>query len=369
MSGLYLSLLLILVDLIVCGVMWNPQHKRLFLKKSPAPSQLTRNDFFVGARVHIYSRDIDLVDFADNRTREKLQSQLQKCAAIFTPDASCHWGSMLDRICAVLDITSLRTVMLDDQLASRVAAMSGTQRNRREFTQHLCSDPVLVGMFRGNDALNTMTRLAEQLKADYAADEVRCAVIAPADVSQLSVVESTFFGPQPLPHTATLDSCTCCLILPHAVKEKSAGKIIAHIAAQVCTSFACHLYVLWFTIFHAFFFCAQGYEISAIQSLFFEQTAAQEFLEVYRGVVPDFAERVTQLCSGLSIGLEVRAQNAVHVFRQTAGPWDVEMAQKLFPDTIRAKYGHDRIMNAVHCTDLPEDGVSECEYIFELMCQ
>lgn len=85
--------------------------------------------------------------------------------------------------------------------------------------------------------------------------------------------------------------------------------------------------------------------------------------------MPDFADRVTQLCSGLSIGLEVRAQNAVQVFRQTVGPWDVGMAQKLYPETIRAKYGRDRIMNAVHCTDLPEDGIGECEYIFELMRQ
>lgn len=212
---------------------WGAQNKRLFLKKSPCPAQLNRNDFFVGARVHVYSRDLDLVDFADSQTREKLQSRLQKCAAIFTPETASHWGAMLDSICAELDITSLRTVMLDDQLAGRVAAMGGGPRERRELAQHLCSDPVLVGLFRGNNALNTMERIGNKIKEDYATDEIRCAMITPADVSQLSVVESSFFGPQPLPHTATLDSCTCCVILPHAVKEKSAGKIIAHISAQV----------------------------------------------------------------------------------------------------------------------------------------
>ena len=111
----------------------------------------------------------------------------------------------------------------------------------------------------------------------------------------------------------------------------------------------------------------QGYVVSAIQSLTFDQTRAEEFLEVYKGVLPDFNDHVTQLCGGLSIGIEVRAQDAVQVFRQTAGPWEVEMAKKLQPDSIRGRYGEDFVRKGVHCTDLPEDGVTECEYIFDLM--
>lgn len=30
-----------------------------------------------------------------------------------------------------------------------------------------------------------------------------------------------------------------------------------------------------------------------------------------------------------------------------------------------AKFGFDRVKNAVHCTDLPEDGVLEVKYFFE----
>ena len=44
------------------------------------------------------------------------------------------------------------------------------------------------------------------------------------------------------------------------------------------------------------------------------------------------------------------------VFRQTAGPWDIEMAKELRPGTIRSKYGTDKIRNAVHCTDLNTEG-------------
>ena len=51
----------------------------------------------------------------------------------------------------------------------------------------------------------------------------------------------------------------------------------------------------------------------------------------------------------------------------TAGPWDVEMAKELRPDSLRARFGEDRIRNAVHCTDLPEDAQLECEYCFQLL--
>lgn len=45
--------------------------------------------------------------------------------------------------------------------------------------------------------------------------------------------------------------------------------------------------------------------------------------------------------------------------RGLCGPHDPEIAKTIRPNTIRAKFGIDRVKNAVHCTDLPEDGVLE----------
>ena len=111
----------------------------------------------------------------------------------------------------------------------------------------------------------------------------------------------------------------------------------------------------------------QGYEVSAIDSFQFDKLASEEFLEVYKGVIPEYSDHIVQLCSGISVCLELRAEDAVDVFRQTAGPWDVDMAKELRPDSIRAKYGHDRVRSAVHCTDLAQDGQIECEYCFDIM--
>jgi len=46
------------------------------------------------------------------------------------------------------------------------------------------------------------------------------------------------------------------------------------------------------------------------------------------------------------------------------GPHDPEIAKHLKPDSLRAKFGQDKVKNGVHCTDLSEDGVLECEYFF-----
>lgn len=54
-------------------------------------------------------------------------------------------------------------------------------------------------------------------------------------------------------------------------------------------------------------------------------------------------------------------------FRETAGPWDVEMAKELRPDSIRGVFGETSVRSGVHCTDLVEDGPAESRFFFELL--
>lgn len=55
------------------------------------------------------------------------------------------------------------------------------------------------------------------------------------------------------------------------------------------------------------------------------------------------------LISGPSVILVIeKDDNVVDEFRQLCGPHDPEIAKYLRPNTIRAKYGIDRVQNAVH---------------------
>lgn len=46
---------------------------------------------------------------------------------------------------------------------------------------------------------------------------------------------------------------------------------------------------------------------------------------------------------------------------------DPEIAKNLRGNTLRARFGIDKVRNAVHCTDLPEDGTLEVEYFFSIL--
>jgi hypothetical protein len=91
---------------------------------------------------------------------------------------------------------------------------------------------------------------------------------------------------------------------------------------------------------------------------------------VYDGVVPEYSEMVDEMCSGPVVALEVRSkpqllsdtegrgtnpqQEVVESLRAHAGPWDVNMAKELYSDTIRGKFGRDRISS----TDFSIRGVT-----------
>lgn len=157
--------------------------------------------------------------------------------------------------------------------------------------------------------------------------------------------------------TATFEDCTCCLIKPHAVKERSVGAILKDIISR-------------------------GFIISALSMFNLERAAAAEFLEVYDGVVPEYPQMVDELCSCSLLALELRLrptnlptispscdgnESVVDKFREAAGPWDISMAKELQHDSIRALFGRDKVRNAIHCTDLPKDGPLEVEYFFKIL--
>lgn len=359
--------------------MFDVKNKKLFLRKCAAPPHISKKDFFLGNKMTVYHRELELVECADGTTREKMTNASQRAFLLFTPECSSHWGRMLDfaQNAGSLSITDMRMIMLDDAHVSQWLMMTGKagggvgRSGRDALRSHLQSNPVLAVGLYGMDAVVKVEEVTTQLKSRFGVNDVECACMTVA-VPQMSTLMTggdassscddpsgvisrafeTFFynsstSPSTscyrrLPSTATYDSCTLCIIKPHSIKEGDAGKII-----DVITS--------------------SGYDISAVESMRFDHAQASELLEVYRGVVPEFADQVEQLCSGMCLCLEVRAEDAVTTFRQTAGPWDVDMAKALRPQSIRGAYGKDRVFSAVHCTDLVEDGVKECEYVFNIV--
>lgn len=55
------------------------------------------------------------------------------------------------------------------------------------------------------------------------------------------------------------------------------------------------------------------------------------------------------------------------IFFFFSSPQDI--ARQVRPETLRAKYGKTKIQNAIHCSDLPEDGLLEVEYFFKILAE
>eukprot|EP00238_Polyblepharides_amylifera_P013232 CAMPEP_0196580480 /NCGR_PEP_ID=MMETSP1081-20130531/28721_1 /TAXON_ID=36882 /ORGANISM="Pyramimonas amylifera, Strain CCMP720" /LENGTH=256 /DNA_ID=CAMNT_0041900349 /DNA_START=577 /DNA_END=1347 /DNA_ORIENTATION=- len=139
-------------------------------------------------------------------------------------------------------------------------------------------------------------------------------------------------------------SSTLVIVKPHAVQAGVAGVMVDQIQSR--------------------------YLVTAAELFVLERPNAMEFYEVYKGVVAEYAAMVDQLTSGSFLALEVTdldGENPVDSVREMCGPPDPEIARVLRPESLRAKFGVDKVKNAVHCTDLEEDGPLEVTYFFDLL--
>ena len=83
---------------------------------------------------------------------------------------------------------------------------------------------------------------------------------------------------------------------------------------------------------------------------------------------------MNEYSSGPLVALEIAGEDAAIRLRAIAGPRDIDVAQRIRADSLRAKFGVSastpgagRAKLAVHATDLPSDGPLECETIFGLV--
>ena len=106
-----------------------------------------------------------------------------------------------------------------------------------------------------------------------------------------------------------------------------------------------------------------GFAMTGAASFALDRVDAMEFLEVYKGVVPEFAAMVDELraafvrdgggaIGGRGIRRRERGRRGVEGGVRSGGSGD---RAGPVAESVRAKFGFDKVRNAVHCTDLPEE--------------
>jgi nucleoside-diphosphate kinase len=131
------------------------------------------------------------------------------------------------------------------------------------------------------------------------------------------------------------EEITFSIIKPDAVGRGNTGRILARISEA-------------------------GFRIAALKMLHMTRGQAEGFYEVHRGR-PFYEGLVEFMSSGPVIVIVLSHPNAVEEFRSLIGTTD---PAKAAPGTVRADFGTDVRMNAVHGSDSPENALREASFFF-----
>ncbi|XP_053178854.1 nucleoside diphosphate kinase 7 [Scomber japonicus] len=338
--------------------MFDVKNQRIFLRRTKYDN-LHQEDLFVGNRVNVFSRQLNLIEYGDQFTANKLGSKKERTLALIKPDVVTKIGDVLELIYSSnLIVTKAKMTKLTWSQAADFYVEHQSKPFFSNLVQFVSSGPVVAMELMGDEAMSIWRKLLgpadsavarreapQCVRAQFGTDGIKN-VGHGSDSLAAAARELEFFFPSTIgigpSNTAMYTDCTCCIIKPHAISAGMTGKILNSI-------------------------CAAGFEISALQMFNMDRANAEEFFEVYRGVVTEYPSMVTELCSGPCMVLEIHGTDAPKSFREFCGPADPEIAQHLRPSTLRALYGKDKVKNAVHCTDLPEDGVLEVQYFFKIL--
>lgn len=321
--------------------MYDPKNKRVFLKRSEY-ADIGLGDFHIGGSLTIHGRQLEIVDYGDSYSRRVLETKKARTLGLVKPDAYSTAGKIL----AIVQKNKfgpghMNMVKLSLQQAQEFCKLSNL--DPQKHAQHLSSDVVIAMELVGDDAITRWGEIVADISSQIGQDEVRSAVHGSADAGCAQRELDFFFGGRiSAATTAVFNNCTLCIIRPHIFQASLAGDVLDRILSE-------------------------GFEVSAMKLTHLDMVSAEEFLDVYRGVLPEYQEMCKQLTVGPALVLEIRQESAVESFRRFVGPHDPEIAKHLQPDTLRAQFGVDRVRNAVHCTDLPEDGLMEVEYFFNVL--
>jgi nucleoside-diphosphate kinase len=308
--------------------------RRVVLKRCSQPTPLTVSELYIGATITVHARKLKIVEYGDQLTRSVL-SEISESQVTMLPHMGITGSTG----------TSVFTRFLEQvtsELGCRVLNLRIVDLAKcPELVARIPNLPLRSGIvcFAHLVVVNAHVRVAEFAAKYYSRDNVWCS----ADPAQSNDVCDTVFKTL-WPCTARLANCTVCIVKPHLASDPTAAAALLNAIHNT-----------------------HGFSITAILVTTLTAADASDFFEVYQGVLPEFRAVCDHAASGISWIIEICAENAVEEFRKLAGPYDPEIARLVRPQTLRAKYGVNKVLNGIHCTDLTEDGTLESEFFFDLL--
>lgn len=141
---------------------------RLFLKRNKC-HQVVLKDLFVGNSVNIFSRQINITDYGDSTTQQRLSVKMQKTFGLIKPNQIRNLGAVLEAVHeGGFTISRMRMINLTrDQGLDLYRDMNETARQSEMITE-LLSGPVVVLELLGNSAIQSWYNFVGPLDPDEA---------------------------------------------------------------------------------------------------------------------------------------------------------------------------------------------------------
>lgn len=132
--------------------MYDTKNHRPFLKRSEY-AEVSLADMYIGATVTILSRQLKIVEYADDYTKRALENQKGRTLAMIKPDAYNNIGRILSAVTqSGLVVARLKMIRMDNDSAGAFANMQDGES--AGLVELLLSDVVVVMELIGNDAVN-----------------------------------------------------------------------------------------------------------------------------------------------------------------------------------------------------------------------
>jgi nucleoside-diphosphate kinase len=325
----------------------------VFLRRTKIP-EYTVVSFTNGCKVYVCGRQFRVISYGDEHTVKhfsKLLCKVERTFALIKPDGYYRIGDIISTIQShglkIRDLRMMKWTRID---ATGFYSEHANKPFFEGLIEFMISDCVVGIEIEGPQAVSQWRTLAgptnseearrvapESIRAKFGRDKTRNAVHG-SDSLASSKRELAWFHGFQSPTTAVLNFCTLVIVKPQAV-QRHTGDIISAIQLS-------------------------NFEISAIRMLDLKLKDAEQFYQVYDGVIPGWEDMCKELASGPLVALEIRGPSIVGPVREIVGPVDPVLAKQVRPNTLRALYGQDLIHNAVHCTDVEDESVRECVFMF-----
>jgi len=323
--------------------------------------EFTLKDFYIGGMVNILSRQMKIIDYGDLYTRSKFEAKNQRTFAMIKPDAVQYVGKILSRI--EKEGFTISRLKYKQFTLAEVQNFYGEHKGKffyDDLTNFIKSGPVVGMELIGEDTIakwreligptncsNAKMTSPNSIRALFGTEGVRNAVHGSDSTESAKRELEIFFGPKDNSPSFLTENVACVVIKPHIIREKKLGE-----ALEILIDKTKH----------------HDLKMVACEMFNLEKLAAEEFLEVYKGVLAEYGALVEELASGPCIAVALQGDYlTVQAVRKVIGPHDPQIAKSIRTNTLRSVFGKDKVKNGFHCTDLEEDGQIECEFFFSIM--